>query len=192
VELRPVAMGMDDPKIVALREMVTAAQQEFDMATTFHEIWKPAAYDQDLHCRLGKSLASQVFLVTRAALRREMLLALIRLWDKDKRAIRMQSIWSTLREKEVIDALALDRVNHLGLPEAIAEMRDDLGKKATDAIHLISKYMDGGARRALLEKLLTLRHERLAHRQLGSGRMAKSGAGSHTEALQGSRLLRVG
>jgi len=38
-------MEIDDPKIVALREQVTAAQQEFDMAVAFHEVWKPATYD---------------------------------------------------------------------------------------------------------------------------------------------------
>jgi hypothetical protein len=38
-------MEIDDPKIVALREKVTAAQQKFDVAVTFHEVWKPAAYD---------------------------------------------------------------------------------------------------------------------------------------------------
>jgi hypothetical protein len=112
-----IAMEIDDPKIVALREKVTAAQQEFDMAVTFHEVWKPAAYDKDLHSRLGNSYATQAFLITRTALRREMLLALIRLWDKDRRAIGMQSIAATLHEKEVIDALALDRVNRPAYPK---------------------------------------------------------------------------
>ena len=72
-------MEIDDEKIVALKDMVTAAQQEFDMAVAFHDIWKSAAYDHDLHSRLGKSYATQAFLVTRTALRREVVLALIRL-----------------------------------------------------------------------------------------------------------------
>jgi hypothetical protein len=37
------AMEIDDPKIVALLQKVTAAQQEFDMAEAFHKIWEPAA-----------------------------------------------------------------------------------------------------------------------------------------------------
>jgi hypothetical protein len=53
------------------RVSLTAAQEEFDMAVTFHEIWKPAAYDQELHSRFGKSYATQAFLVTRTALRRD-------------------------------------------------------------------------------------------------------------------------
>ena len=159
-------MEIDDPKIIALRQKVTAAQQEFDMAVTFHEIWKPAAHDQDLHSRLGESFATQAFLVTRTALRREMVLALIRLWDTNKRAIRMESVWATLRDSEVVDVLALDRVRHLGFPEAIGAMRDDLGKKADEVISLVSKYMEGGPRHTVLETLRSLRHERLAHRQL--------------------------
>ena len=39
-------MEIDDPRIVALREKVIAAQQEFDMAVTFHEVRKPAAYEK--------------------------------------------------------------------------------------------------------------------------------------------------
>lgn len=42
-------MEINDPKIVALQLKVTAAQQEFDWAIAFHEVWKPAAYDRDLH-----------------------------------------------------------------------------------------------------------------------------------------------
>ena len=103
-------------------------------------------------------------------------------------------LFRSLREKEVIDILALDRVNRLGLPEAIAEMRDDLGKKATDAIHLINKYMDGGAHRALLEKLLALRHERLAHRQLAPA--TATGATATDEEIEGfyqdnSKLIHI-
>ena len=79
-----------DVKIGSLREQVSAAQQEFDIAIKLHETWKPAAYDQDLHERMGDSFASQTFLVVRMALRREMLLALMRLWDRDSRAVRMK------------------------------------------------------------------------------------------------------
>jgi hypothetical protein len=82
-------MEIDDPKIVALKQKVTAAQQEFDMAVTFHEIWKPAAYDQELHSRLGNSYATQAFLVTRTALRREMLLSLVRFCYKTHKSLNL-------------------------------------------------------------------------------------------------------
>ena len=175
-------MEIDDPKIVALREQVTAAQQEFDMAVAFHEVWKPATYDGDLHSRLGTSYASQAFLVTRTALRREMLLALTRLWDTNKQAIRMQCVWATLRDKKVIDALALDRAKRGGWLDVFDEMRNDLSKKAAEAVQLLNKYMEGGKHRAVLEKLLTLRHERLAHRQLAPA--TATGANATDEEIE--------
>jgi AbiU2 len=159
-------MEIDDPRIVALKLKVTAAQEEFDMAVTFHEIWKPAAYDQELHNRLGKSYATQAFLVTRTALRREMVLALVRLWDTNPRGIRMQSIWKDLRDTEIVDALALDRARRLGFEDVLEHMREDLAKRADTVLALIGKYIEGGARNSVLETLRALRHERLAHRQL--------------------------
>jgi hypothetical protein len=159
-------MEIDDPRIVALKLKVTAAQEEFDMAVTFHEIWKPAAYDQELHNRLGKSYATQAFLVTRTALRREMVLALIRLWDTNPQAIKMQSIWHDLRDKEIVDALALDRASRTGLLDVLEYMRDDLGKRADAVVALIGKYMEGGSGNHVLKTLLNLRNERLAPRQL--------------------------
>src|SRR5450759_60347 len=101
-------MTANNQEIARLQAEVEAAQQEFDMAVTFHEVWKPAAYDKDLHSRMGKSYASQAFLITRTALRREMVLALVRLWDTNPKAIRMQSIAADLSEKRVIEALAVD------------------------------------------------------------------------------------
>lgn len=159
-------MEIEDPRIAALKLKVSAAQEELDMAVTFHEIWKPAAYDKDLHSRLGNSYATQAFLVTRMALRREMVLALIRLWDTNPRAIRMQSIWQELRDPEVIDALSLDRARRLGFEDVFEQMRSDLANKAETVLSLIAKYMEGGTRKSVLETLWALRHERLAHRQL--------------------------
>jgi hypothetical protein len=187
-------MEIDDPKIVALREKVTAARQEFDMAVTFHEVWKPAAYDQDLHSRLGKSYASQAFLITRTALRREMLLALMRMWDKTKQALAIQSIADILRKDEVIDALALDRANRLGWLEDIDEVRNDLRKRATEVDLLCNKYLKSGTHHAVFEKLLNLRHKRLAHRDLAPA--TATGANATDEEIEefyqdNSKLIRI-
>jgi hypothetical protein len=46
-------MSITDSEITKLKKMVTAAQEEFDMAVAYHEVWKPAAYDADLHSRMG-------------------------------------------------------------------------------------------------------------------------------------------
>jgi len=165
-------MKIDDPIIVSLRDQVTAAQHEFDMAITFHEVWKPAANDKELHSRLGVSFATQAFLVVRYALRRETLLALMRLWDTDSRAIRMGSIADTLRDSRVIEALVLDRasrfVKHLLIDESavVDQMRDDLGKRANEAVLLIDKYMKGGKCHGVFNKLKALRNKRLAHREV--------------------------
>lgn len=93
-------MKTDDPTIAELQQKVTAAQQEFDLAVAFHEVWKPTAYDEDLHGRLGVSYATQAFRVIRTALRRELILALTRLWDKDGRAIGMECIAKALGKKK--------------------------------------------------------------------------------------------
>ena len=39
-------MSITDSEITKLKKMVTAAQEEFDMAVAYHEVWKPAAYDR--------------------------------------------------------------------------------------------------------------------------------------------------
>jgi hypothetical protein len=158
-------MNINHRKIVSLREKVVAAREEFDLAITFHESWKPTAYDEDLHKRMGASYATNTFLVVRAALRREMLLGLMRLWDKDARAVGMESIAVTLRDRNVINALAADRAARIGLPEAEGAMRKELGQRASAAIVLIDKYSKCGSHEAVLRKFRRLRNERLAHRQ---------------------------
>lgn len=51
-------MNVQDPSIRALEAMVTAMTEEFDLATSFHEVWKTAVADSDLHKRMGKSYAT--------------------------------------------------------------------------------------------------------------------------------------
>jgi len=177
----PGVMGIDHPTIIALREQVTAAEQEFNMAIAFHEVWKPTVDDKDLHRRLGTSYATQAFLVARTALRREMLLALMRLWDSNKQAVRMTWVRDTLTKKEVIDALALDRASRVCGLDALDAVRDDLGKKAESAVRLIKKYMVDGERRSVLENLVALRNERLAHRQLLDRTPAEATGGETTD-----------
>jgi hypothetical protein len=164
-------MNIDDPKIGTLREMVTAAMEEFDWAVRFYEVWKIAADDKDLHARMGTSYATHAFLIARAAIRREMLLALMRLWDtrRDTQnpSVRMTWIKATLEDPEVMAALAQDRADRLGQwPGTLEAVRETMDPKAAEAIDLTRKYMEGGCRHAALKKLTTLRHEKLAHRQI--------------------------
>jgi hypothetical protein len=184
-------MTANNQEIARLQAEVEAAQQEFDMAVTFHEVWKPAAYDEDLHKRMGQSRATNAFLVVRVALRREMLLALMRLWDKDNRAVRMDSIAAALRKKHVIDALAADRAASIGLPEA--EVRKELGQRADAAVALIEKYAKSGSHGAVREKLKTLRDERLAHRTKGTAATGPNATDGEIESFyqDTSELVRL-
>lgn len=154
-------MKITDPKIVLLRTHVKAAQQEFDLAVTFHETWKPTAYDGDLHRRMGNSYATNTFNVVRMALRREMVLALMRLWDKPKDTVRLEHIAQMLRDGHIIDALATDRAP---FTEALEQMRQDLGQRAGEAVTLIEKYSKGGSHYSVRDALRRMRHQQLAHR----------------------------
>jgi AbiU2 len=159
-------MNINDPTIVLLREKVRAAQDVFDMAVTLHEVWKPAAKDTELHKRLGVSYATQAFNVVRVALRREMVLALMRLWDNDPRAIGMQSIAKTLGDASVIGALRVDRASRIKITGVDDEIRQTLAEKANEIIALVADYSDGGAKFEAFKKLRTLRNQRLAHTQV--------------------------
>jgi hypothetical protein len=67
-----------------VRSCAESIDSNYTMAVAFHEVWKPTAYDKALHERMGRSYAGQSFLIVRSALRREMLLALMRIWDTTK------------------------------------------------------------------------------------------------------------
>src|SRR5438045_716317 len=159
----------DDREILALCEQVKAADEEFHIALAFHEAWKPAAYDKGLHDRIGRSYAANTFRVIAAALRREMLLALLRLWDSNSRAVRMRSVGKTLRKPEVVDELAADVARQWDQPidpstvdefpveerprmlAAIRRSEAVYGQQAAEiqrtriaeAVSLIRKYVDG-------------------------------------------------
>lgn len=159
-------MAFED-ELVEMRKAVKAAEDEIVMAVMFHETWKPTAYDEDLHKRMGNSFATHSFQIVRSSLRREMLMALMRLWDKNKRAIRMTTIADKLHNKEFFDALVAKRADGTGLSSNGVNqyMRDALEPKREAVVKLVQKYSEGGSGFAVIEKLRALRHERLAHRQ---------------------------
>ena len=92
-------MNAFDP-VAALRKQVDAAKQEFHMALSFYETWKPAAYDKACRsewvCRSARKHS-----LSCAWRPEEMLLALMPLWDKDSKAVRMkeESIADVLRDQ---------------------------------------------------------------------------------------------
>jgi hypothetical protein len=161
-------MNVKNPKIVSLRAAVSAAQDEFDLAVTFHELWKPAAFNKGLHERMGVSYATNAFHVVRAALRRETLLALMRMWDTTAKALRLEEIARAVRDAKIIRALAEDRASRMGIGNVVEAMRSDLQKKADEALGIIDQYSRNGSKHSVVESLRTLRHERLAHRKLAN------------------------
>jgi hypothetical protein len=95
-----------------------------------------------------------------------MLLALMRLWDRNKNAIRITKVVHTLREVEgVVKVLAAHRVRG-NWPGELEMMTADLQSLADEVLRLANRYMEGGSHNAAFKKLERLRDERLAHRQL--------------------------
>jgi hypothetical protein len=153
-------------KIARLKEMIAVAQLEFEYAIQYHEVWKIAADDSDLHKRMGASYASQAFLIIRTGIRREMLLALMRLWDRNKQAIRITWVVAALREdKGLVPAIAAERVPG-NWPGELEMFTKDLQKLADEVLLLANKYLQGGSHNEAFKKLERLRDEYLAHRQL--------------------------
>jgi hypothetical protein len=157
-------------RIVELRGEVEIALEEAKMAAMFHETWRPAAKDTELHDRMGTSFATHSFQIIRWALRRELILSLMRIWDKNPRSLRLTSIRQSLREQDFFSALVRDRAHRIGFdqPSVISMMTATLDEKRQEALPLISKYMVGGDGYETFKKLRTLRDERLAHRQFAT------------------------
>jgi len=181
--------------IAALQTKVRAASEEFNMAIACHEAWKPAAYDAALHERLNQSFAANTFITIRQVLRREMLLALMRLWDNDARAVGMAFIAKSLKDDGLVDALAATckaqwengTVRAFGEDDVPPEHRAAVEKASREeerafgrrqaallresvakALALIEKYSKDGSGDDPLKSLRDLRNKRLAHREVAS------------------------
>jgi len=152
--------------ISSLKAAVKAAQEEFDLAVVFHEVWKPTAYDKDLHKRMGRSYASHAFRIVRVSLRREMLLALMRLWDTSPGAIRIDQIARIVCKPDILKALAKERAAKFGDIDVERQMLRELRDRAEQVDRLVAKYSRGGSHFDILSKLRVLRHEHFAHRRL--------------------------
>jgi len=154
-------------KIEVLKATVLAAQREFDMAVIFHSTWKPAAFDESLHKKMSFCFAGHAFLAIRTALRREMLLALMRLWDKSKGTVSMEKLAQSLQDARTIERLIDVRTN----PTTPEYYRDDLRQQfslwVTEIVSIVGKYRCGGSHHKTFKWIQTLRHESLAHTRIG-------------------------
>jgi len=147
---------------------VRAALDEVTIAVMFHETWKPTAYDADLHARMGNSHATHAFQIIRASLRREMLLALMRVWDSNKQALRMSKIVENLHDKSFFDALFQKRIAEVkDFPMNVRLATEKRLKSQRQAILTLGrKYQKSGSGFGTFAKLRILRDQRLAHRQI--------------------------
>jgi hypothetical protein len=190
-------MKIDDPKMQGLKAKVQAASAEFEFAMRLHEAWKPAAYDTALHERIGHSYAGNTFLVVRQALRREMLLSLMRLWDTADKSVRIGAVANALADPRVIGALAAASAARFdNWPGTNEMMSAELGAGAAEAVAIIRKYQEDGAGHGIFIKLKALRDEHLAHRQLRPTPVEPGGydaMDAEVEAFYGdtSKLIRL-
>ena len=151
------------PTLLHLRNGVAAADANFTMAVAFHEVWKPTVSEEDLHRRMSNSYAGQAFLIVRTALRREMLLALMRVWDESKGTGSLKHIFGDLAKSQIWQSLLAERIARFqthGLGEqALAFLTD----KKAELNRLHTSYRHGGERHAVYKKLKDLRDQNLAH-----------------------------
>jgi len=146
-----------------LKEQVSAAEQEIITAVVLHESWKPTVRDTALLNRMGKSFATNTFSVIRLALRREVLLALLRVWDAQHKAISVSRIVAELRKPDAVEMPISARSD--GESFFADHLRHYLPKKIASAGALVDKYAKGGESAGVMKSLLRQRNVSLAHRQ---------------------------
>ena len=148
---------MNASDLSVLKDRIHAAQEELDMAVLFHTSWKPAAYDEDLHKRMGNSYATHTFNIIRMALRREMLMALLRIWDYTDNSVQIRTVMDGIKCPKIIDALVAERLSGLSKRSTMItlsfekQMRGAVQSSANEAIELFEQYCPGGSRRSVLE-----------------------------------------
>lgn len=187
-------MGDTQENIERLNNLVDTARQEIELAIMLHETWRPAAYDTGLHSRIGTSYAAHAFQIIRLSLRRELLLALTRVWDTNKQAVRMSLIADRLRDTKCFEALVQFRVGRTGPRSRFTPdtMREELTPKRDQVLKLIYKYSADGAAFEVLKKLKTLRNEHLAHRELPKAPVAVAGSDTpRQQDEEGKRPVRA-
>ena len=158
-------MDSDTTNIKIMCNALTAVENNIDMATAFHEVWKPTTYDEKLLARMSVSYATQAFLVIKAALRREMLLALMRIWDTTKSAHSLNIIIPKLRDQETWKALIIKRSDQTRHTSIAQQIVSQMNKNKDLVLELYSTYADHGTKEDIFKQLIKLRHGNLAHTQ---------------------------
>ncbi len=151
-----------------LRGAVQAAFDQATQAIMFHETWRPAAKDVELHARMGTSYATHSFQIARWALRRELILALMRIWDHNSSSLSMRRVGTFLKDADFFVVLVEERAQGLGCSDEyqIGLVRKILEEERSLALPLIEKYLPGGQGFHTFKNLRILRDQRLAHHKI--------------------------
>jgi len=163
-----------EQQINKVRSQIQAAREEFDMAVLYHEVWKPMAYDVDLHTRMGESLASNAFRIIKSALRREMLLAIGRVWDSVNGAPQLERMAHLLNERAFREKLLAERIANVKLspgsahlpPEFWQQLDEGLEVAMNKSISILNKWSHDGGQNMVRKRFKALRNQFLAHRQV--------------------------
>ena len=165
-----------EQQITSLEGRSMAASREWEDFVAFYEVWKPAVLDQELLQRLNETLAGNAFVTIRAALQRELIMSIMRIWDDHDDAICLRKIMTLLDDHRTLGAIvnrAIDRQFEGQDIDRTALHQDMLkGYQASVEVcrKIISKYKSG-ARHEFFKRIGQLRDEHLAHRQVIRGKL---------------------
>ncbi len=145
-----------------LQRIAEFACQEMAYITSLHEHWKPAAYDETIFSRFNNTYAGHSFNVIRVALRREVVLGLLRLWDSKPRTFNMRLISENLRDDGLYDCV-LSHIRDAFMPSP--DCRAEYRAKRTRLCDLITDTQGESSNK--WKCLFKIRNEHLAHRNTG-------------------------
>lgn len=152
----------------SIKAMTKLCEEQAIMATMFHETWAPTVKDESLTARMGTSFATQSFHIVAWALRRELILALMRLWDTRRDTTSLTRMRAWLSDEANYGVLLNDRAGRLSTQPhtVIGLLRESLDPARRRVVEGIGEYMEGGGKWETFERLQMVRHKRLAHRDL--------------------------
>jgi hypothetical protein len=151
------------------RNAVDAALEQATQATMFHETWRPCAQDSALLARMGNSYATHSFQVIRWALRRELIMSLMRLWDGYASSLSLRQIGDSLSNDDFFSVLLEERATQMDSADTpfMEMLRGNIQGKRRQVLPLIRKYDSDGSGFQTYNLLRTLRNKRLAHHEIG-------------------------
>ena len=165
--MRNISGGTEEI-IAELRHRLDLTWQDLMTAVACFEIFRVAARDKTLLDRLGKSFSTGAFNAIRNSLYREVVLALMRIWDKSpKNNLRMEEIILNLTRSEVVASIKRRRREAFGDMGHNADAAEAQVEREIRQIKFIQNRIMRGSLRNAFKALEKHRNEFLAHSTLG-------------------------